>query len=77
MLNFRGGVNGGMSLFELRITHDFHTFALLKTGRSGGMVTLPRNLLIINGFAKGRLSCCKRWPFSVQLTAFGKAKDGQ
>ena len=77
MLNFRGGVNGGMSLFELRITHDFHTFALLKTGRSGGMVILPCNPLIINGFAKGRLSGCKRWPFSVQLTAFWKAKDGQ
>jgi len=77
MLIFRGGVNGGKSLFGLRITHDFHTFALLKTERSGGMVMLPCNPLIINGFAKGRLSCCKRWPFSVQLTAFWKAKGGQ
>ena len=48
MLNFRGGVNGGKSFFELRITHDFHTFALLKTGRSGGMVILSCNPLIIN-----------------------------
>ena len=76
-VKFAGGVNGRMSLFELRITHDFHTFALLKTGRSGGMVILPCNPLIINGFAKGRLSGCKRWSFSVQLTAFWKAKGRQ
>ena len=77
MLNFRGGVNGGKPFFELRITHDFHTFALLKTGRSGGMMPPLRKPLIISGFAKGRLSGCKRWSFSVQLTAFWKAKDGQ
>ena len=76
-VKFSGGVNGGMSLFGLHITHDFYTFAHLKTGRSGGMVTLPCNPLIIKGFAKGRLSGCKRWSFSVRLTAFWKAKDRQ
>ena len=76
-VKFSGWVNGGKPFFELRITHDFHTFALLKTWRSGGMVTLSRNPLIISGFAKGRLSGCKRWSFSVRLTAFWKAKYGQ
>ena len=75
-VKFSGGVNGGMSLFELRITHDFHTFALLKTGRSGGMVILPCNPLIINGFAKGRLLACKRRPFSVRFAAFCTMKRG-
>lgn len=77
MLIFRGGVNGGISLFGLHITHDFHTFALLKTGRSGGMVPPLRNPLIIKGFAKGRLLGRKRWPFSVRKMTFWKAKDGQ
>jgi|GEM_PF-3018936 hypothetical protein len=35
------------------------------------------NLLIISGFVKGHLLACKRWPFSVQLTAFWKAKGRQ
>ena len=71
-VKFSGGVNGGKPFFELRITHDFHTFALLKTGRSGGMMPPLRKPLIISGFAKGRLLGCKRWPFSVRKTAFWK-----
>ena len=66
-----------MSLFRLHVTHDFHTFALLKTGRSGGVVPPLCNSLIIKDSAKGRLLGCKRRPFSVQLTVFWKAKDGQ
>jgi hypothetical protein len=32
--------------------------------------------LIISEVVKGRLLACKRWPFSVQLTAFWKVKGG-
>ena len=30
----------------------------------------------INGLSKGRLSACKRWPFTVRKTAFRTVKDG-
>lgn len=45
----------------------------------GGRSFSRLKTLVLHGLspcvAKGRLSHCKRWPFSVQKTAFWKAKD--
>lgn len=45
----------------------------------GGRSFSRLKTLVLRGLspcvAKGRLSHCKRWPFSVQKTAFWKAKD--
>ena len=50
---------------QLVLSRDSQTFRLSET---------TANPLIISGFAKGRLSACKRWPFGVRKTAFRKAK---
>ena len=56
------------SVFAIRHIH----FSTDKKARCRAMRSRLCNPLIFNAFAKGRLSACKRRPFSPRLTAFWK-----
>ncbi len=49
-------------------------FARLVRPGVAGLYGRPAKCLIASALAKGRLSCCKRRPFSVRFAAFWNAK---